>query len=91
MGTPAAKRAATYEEAERRARCGNRDWIAYADKSGTYTFEPCNRNAIKTALLTGGTQNEFILIMAGSGCGMIMNWRLGLNLLKQRSNRFCAA
>lgn len=91
MGTPAAKTASTYEEAVRKARHGNRDWIAYRNRQGKDVYVPSTGRAVKAAMLEMGTRGHFILIGAGNGCGMYITWRIACNMLKQVKYGFLPA
>jgi hypothetical protein len=68
--------------AERKARYGHRNWIYWVDRQGTLHTAVQNAASLKQALLDTGTQHLFTQIGANDAVKMIINWPIGLNMLR---------
>lgn len=71
----------TFEEAQRKARYGHRDYIEVVGTEGE-TYELLTVSSIKRALLAGGTKGKFMVIAANSAVLHINSWRIGLNMIR---------
>lgn len=68
----------TFQEAQRKARFGHRDWIFFTDKDGSDVCERSSASVIKRAMLATGTSGRFYLLAASTGVPFLMSWRLGV-------------
>ena len=75
--------AATYEEARRRARYGHKEWLLYIDRSGNHVYTMLSKASIKQAMLAMGTNGRCEMITASSACGLSVDWRCGVNILRE--------
>jgi len=70
-------------EARRRARYGHRDWVAWRGRDGVLRAEPKTAESVKRALLAVGTKGSWYLIDRSTGTLNLMDWPIGLNVIKQ--------
>jgi len=68
----------TFQEAQRKARFGHRDWITWRDRSNNYNVARMSPDTVKSALLAIGTKGHFTLIAASTGTPHRYNWRMGI-------------
>lgn len=68
----------TYQEAQRKARYGHKDWISYRTRDGEAVCERFCRASVKRALLAVGTKGNFTVIAASTAIGHRYNWAMGL-------------
>lgn len=79
----------TYQEAQKKARYGHKDWIAYASKDAGVVCERYSRDAVKRALISVGTAGHFTVIAASTGIGHRYNWAMGI--LAMRNAKYLSA
>lgn len=79
----------TFEEARRKARFGHRDWVAY-EHDGQTVCEKMSRDAIKRALLAGGTKAGLTVIGASNAVLYRYSWRTALNMLRNYQHIYAA-
>lgn len=72
----------TYQDAQKKARYGHRDWVAYKGKDGALVFAPRSAAVIKAAMLAVGTRGRFTILAASTGIGHTMNWSIGCIMLR---------
>lgn len=72
----------TFQEAQRKAKFGHRDWMAYRDRNGEHVVAPLTKSGIKAALLANGTKGNFTLIAANSGTLHRYSWSFGIGMLR---------
>lgn len=69
--------------AQRKARYGHKTWLCFRRRDGAWEARLYNSDAIKAALLAGGTQGRFHWYSASCGTpNLCRSWHYGLHLLK---------
>jgi len=71
-----------FQEAQKKARFGHRDWIYWSDKDGKHA-EVRSAESVKRALLAVGTKGFWCLIHANCGTPSRGFFAMGLNLIRQ--------
>lgn len=77
-----------FQEAQKKARFGHRDWIYWSDKEGKHA-EVKSADVIKRALLAVGTKGFWAVIHADSGVCSRGFFAMGLNMMRQCRNGWC--
>ncbi len=72
----------TFQEVQRKARFGHRDWLFWRGRDGGERFQQRSAQAVKNALLDIGTQGRFSLLSASTGIPMRMGWRDGIRMIR---------
>lgn len=72
-----------YNVAQRKASYGHRDWLVWTDRAGVNHAARKTPENVKTMLLQTGTQGEWALVCANSGCGLRGFWWMGINMINQ--------
>ena len=70
------------QDIKRKARCGNRPWVFWHDRTGTPRAERADARAIKGAMLATGTAKRWIWVSAGSGRTHQIGWRQAIVMLR---------
>ncbi len=71
-----------FQFAHHYARYAHRDYLVWPDRTKQWRAARLSRDAAKALLLDIGTHGRGFLI-DGTKIGMIVNWRMGLHLLRQ--------
>jgi hypothetical protein len=79
----------TFQEAQRKARFGHRDWITWRGRDGAFNVARSAPDIVKAALLAVGTKGRFTLIAASTGTPISCGWSYGIGLLRN-SRAGCA-
>lgn len=70
-------------EAQRKARYGHKDWIAWFNAKGVCQIARKTRESVKQCLLDSGTQGQWLIIHASRGDESLGVWWMGINMLNQ--------